>query len=129
VGAGIYEWIYFDRKSYYGQEAATLLLERQTQAIRLLKQLRIIVKINTVVIPRVNEHHVPEIARYVAKPGADIRNCIPLIPVASTPFENPEEPSAADRRRVKAHYARCRADAAGLPGQDAGGDLEGITCS
>ncbi|MDR1524217.1 MAG: nitrogenase cofactor biosynthesis protein NifB [Tannerella sp.] len=133
VGAGVYEWVYFDRKSYYGREAATLLLERQTQAIRLLKQSRIIVKINTVVIPRVNEHHVPEIARYVAKLGADIQNCIPLIPVAGTPFENLEEPSAADMRRVRAqtsmyipqmaHCARCRADAAGLLGQDAGETL------
>jgi nitrogen fixation protein NifB len=130
VGANVYEWIYFNRKSYYGREAAALLLERQTQAIRLLKKHGIIVKINTVVIPRVNEHHVPEIAQYVAKLGADIQNCIPLIPVAGTPFGNLEEPSAADMRRVRAqtsmhirqmaHCTRCRADAAGLLGQNAG---------
>ena len=130
VGAGVYEWVYFDRRSYYGQSAAALLLERQTQAIRLLKESGIIVKINTVVIPRVNEHHVPEIARYVARLGADIQNCIPLIPVAGTPFENLAEPSATDMRRVRAqtsmyipqmaHCARCRADAAGLLGEDAG---------
>jgi nitrogen fixation protein NifB len=128
IGAQIYEWIYFDKKTYYGKEGAQLLLRRQTAAIRKLKEHGITVKINTVVIPRVNTHHIEEIARYVATLGADLHNAIPLIPVAGTPFEDLREPSAEEIKHIRAqaaqhipqmtHCARCRADAAGLLGKD-----------
>jgi len=127
IGAQIYEWIHFNKKTYFGVEGAQILLNRQTEAIKLLKQHDIIVKINTVVIPRVNEYHVDAIAKYVAALGADVQNCIPLIPVESTPFGELYEPSPADMRAVRAktsvyikqmsHCARCRADAVGLLGE------------
>ena len=126
VGANVYEWIAYGKKTYHGREGAEILLENQTKAVRLLKEHGITVKINTVVIPRVNEHHIPEISRYVAKLGADIQNCIPLIPVAGTPCESLEEPSPKVMRLIRAqtslhirqmsHCARCRADAVGLLG-------------
>lgn len=127
IGAEIYEWFYYNQKMYFGIEGATILLEKQAEAIKLLKQYGIIVKINTVVIPRVNEHHVDDIARYVSALGADIQNCIPLIPVEGTPFATLEEPSASVMRTIRAkasvyikqmsHCARCRADAVGLLGE------------
>jgi nitrogen fixation protein NifB len=127
TGAKIYEWVHCDGKTFRGQEGAAILLDRQTQAIRLLKEHGITVKINTVVIPRVNERHIPEIARYAAGLGADIQNCIPMIPVAGTPYELLEEPSPKTMRIIRAqtslhikqmsHCARCRADAAGLLGE------------
>jgi nitrogen fixation protein NifB len=133
VGANVYEWIYFDKKMYGGREGAAILLDRQTHAVRLLKERGIVVKINTVVVPRVNEHHIPEVSRYVARLGADVQNCIPLIPVAGTPFESLEEPSPKTMRIVRAqtslhikqmsHCARCRADAVGLLGDDVGARL------
>ncbi|MDR1340837.1 MAG: radical SAM protein [Prevotellaceae bacterium] len=133
VGANVYEWLFYNKKMYYGREGAGILLDKQTQAIRLLKKYGITVKINTVVIPRVNLHHVAEIARYVAQWGADIQNCIPLIPVDGTLYESLEEPSPKAMRIIRAqtslhieqmsHCARCRADAAGLLGNDIGGRL------
>jgi nitrogen fixation protein NifB len=124
----VYEWVHFNKKTYFGVEAATLLLQRQTEAIQLLKHYGITVKINTVVIPRVNEHHIHEIAQYVSKLGADVQNCIPLIPVEGTPFGKLYEPSPSSMRAVRAktslhikqmaHCARCRADAVGLLGED-----------
>ncbi|MDR3267570.1 MAG: radical SAM protein [Tannerella sp.] len=128
IGAEVYEWVYYQKKTYYGAEAAALLLEKQTQALRLLKHYGVLVKINTVVIPRVNAHHIHEIARYAAGWGADIQNCIPLIPVDGTPYECLNEPSPSDMRLIRAktsvyiqqmsHCARCRADAIGLLEQD-----------
>jgi nitrogen fixation protein NifB len=128
IGAKIYEWLHFNEKTYFGAEGAQLLLMRQTEAIKRLKEYGIIVKINSVVIPEVNEHHVNEIAKYASKLGADIQNCIALIPVKGTPFEQLHEPSVSDMRIVRAktsvymtqmkHCARCRADAIGLLGQD-----------
>jgi nitrogen fixation protein NifB len=127
IGAEVYEWIHFNKKTYFGEEAATILLQRQTEAIKSLKQHGITVKINTVVIPRVNEHHVHEIAQYVSQLGADVQNCIPLIPVEGTPFGQLYEPSPSSMRAVRAktslhikqmaHCARCRADAVGLLGE------------
>jgi nitrogen fixation protein NifB len=123
VGARIYEWISCGGKTYRGREAAAVLLENQTKAIRLLKEHGIIVKINTVVIPNVNDYHIPEISQYVARLDADIQNCIPLIPVADTLYETLEEPSPKMMRLVRAqaslhvrqmaHCVRCRADAVG----------------
>jgi len=128
IGSQIYEWIYYDKKTYFGVEGAALLLQRQTESIKLLKHYGITVKINTVVVPRVNEHHIHEIAEYVANLGADVQNCIPLIPVEGTPFGVLYEPSASTMRTVRAktsvhikqmtHCARCRADAVGLLGDD-----------
>ena len=127
VGAEVYEWVHFNKKTYFGEEGSGILLQRQTEAIRSLKHHGITLKINTVVIPRVNEHHIPEIAQYVSKLGADVQNCIPLIPVEGTPFGQLYEPSLSSMRSVRAktslyikqmtHCARCRADAVGLLGE------------
>ncbi len=128
IGAEIYEWIHYNKETYFGVEGATILLQRQTEAIKLLKQYGITVKINTVVIPRVNEHHIDAIAKYVSELGADVQNCIALIPVQGTPFGTLYEPTPASMRAVRAktslyikqmaHCARCRADAVGLLGKD-----------
>jgi nitrogen fixation protein NifB len=136
IGSQIYEWIHFNKKTYFGTEGATLLLERQTEAIKALKQHGITVKINTVVVPRVNEHHIADIAKYVGELGADVQNCIPLIPVEGTPFGTLYEPSASTMRTVRAktsvhikqmtHCTRCRADAVGLLGDDKSAETKNL---
>lgn len=131
ISARIYRWVRFERKVYRGVQGATLLLERQLRCIPLLKAQGIIVKINSIVIPGVNDHHIPEVARACKELGADIMNCIPLIPTQDTPFEEIAKPTPVEILRVRefakkhlpmmAHCARCRADAAGLLGQDLSG--------
>jgi nitrogen fixation protein NifB len=85
------------------------------------------VKINTIIVPGVNDEHVPEIARRVAELGADVANCVPLYPVEGTEFGSVTPPSpdrvAAIRAEVRRHLptmehcTRCRADAVGLLGE------------
>jgi len=94
IGAKIYAWIRVGNKPYRGVEGAKILLERQLLAIKLLKEKGITVKINTVVIPGVNEDHVPEIARVAGGLGADVQNCIPLMHVEGTAFEGFPAPEA-----------------------------------
>ena len=128
ISAGIYRWVRFNKKVYRGVAGAALLLERQLKCIPLLKAHGITVKINSIIIPGINDHHIPEVARVCKELGADIMNCIPLIPTAETPFEEVEKPTAVMIMRVReyakdhlpmmTHCARCRADAAGLLGQD-----------
>ena len=93
VGARIYAWVRDRKRIYRGQAGAQLLWDRQREAITALKQGGVTVKINTIIVPGVNDGHVVEIARQVAALGADIANCVPLYPVADTEF------AAVPRRR------------------------------
>jgi nitrogen fixation protein NifB len=124
----VYQWVRFRKKVYRGIEAARVLLEQQLGCIPLLKAKGIVVKINFIVIPGVNEHEIGSVARVCADLGADMINCIPLLPTPDTLFEGLEKPDAKTLFRVRtlaaehlplmSHCARCRADAAGLLGQD-----------
>lgn len=126
LGAGIYAWVRDGKVIYRGRDGAALLAERQLAAVRELKKHGLTVKINTIIIPGVNDGHTVEIAKKAAELGADILNCMPLVPASGSPFENLSAPSDAlvkeIRRAAEAyipqmtHCARCRADAAGLIG-------------
>ena len=127
IGSRIYAWARVNRKVYRGIDAARIILEKQLEGIRKLKERNLVVKINTVIMPDINDGHVKEIAKCVSGMKADILNCIPLYHVAGTPFANIPSPSKEKmesiREEVKAylpqmsHCSRCRADAAGLVGQ------------
>jgi nitrogen fixation protein NifB len=127
IGARIYPWVRAGIRVLRGVEGAAALLERQRAAIVALKRHGIVVKINTIVMPGINDHHTAEVAREVAAGGADIMNCIPVYPVAGTLFEalEPLDPGKlAELRRGTAeflpqmqHCTRCRADAVGLLGE------------
>ncbi len=124
----VYSWVRNGKQIFRGKQGAELLLEKQLEAVKLLKDKGITVKINTIVMPGINEIHIPEIAQRVSEMGADTMNLIPLYPVKDTMFEDEEEPSKElmkDLRKMigtyikpMTHCARCRADAAGLLGQD-----------
>jgi len=128
ITAQIYKWVRFDKKVYRGVEGARILLERQLACIPKLKARGITVKINSIIIPGINEDHIPAVAKKCAELGADVINCIPLIPTAETPFETVDKPDTkmifkvrtlcSDHLKIMSHCARCRADAAGLLGQD-----------
>ncbi len=128
ITAQIYKWVRYNKHIYRGEEGAAILLERQLACIPKLKARGITVKINSIIIPGLNEDHIPEVAKKCAELGADVINCIPLIPTAETPFENVVKPDtkmifktrtmAAEHLKLMSHCARCRADAAGLLGQD-----------
>ncbi|MDR3261112.1 MAG: radical SAM protein [Tannerella sp.] len=126
--AKMYRWVRYNRRVYRGEEAGKILLEQQLKAIPLLKEKGIMVKINTVVCPGVNDGEVDEIAEKMASLGADTMNCIPMYPAENTEFEALPEPSKEQMKKIKSgiaryilpmsHCARCRADAAGLLGHD-----------
>jgi nitrogen fixation protein NifB len=128
IAEKIYSWIRIKNQVYYSRKGAELLLKKQLACIPILKEKGITVKINTVIIPGVNDQHISTIARKVKEQGADIMNCIPLIPTEGTEFKDFAKPSgqmmAKMRQNVKkflpvmTHCSHCRADAAGLLGQD-----------
>ena len=137
IGAVVYNWVNDGDSRVTGWEGAALLLERQEKGVRRLKALGVTVKINTVVIPGVNSDHAREVAMAVASWGADLMNCIPLLPVAGTRFADTLSPGPDMMHRLRAeagaiipqmrHCTRCRADALGFLGED--GRLEDICCA
>ena len=128
IGAEIYAWIRDGKRPLRGEEAATLLMARQTEALIRLKSKGIVVKINSIIIPGVNDEHIPDIARKVGDMGADIMNCMPLVPVKGAAFEELPPPDSLTTARVRlqsglhlpqmTHCARCRADAVGYIGEN-----------
>ncbi|MDR1491106.1 MAG: radical SAM protein [Planctomycetaceae bacterium] len=126
IGAKIYAWVRPAMRAMRGVDGAKFLLERQTEAIQELKKRNVAVKVNTVIIPEINDEHAVEVAAFCKELGVDVQNCIPLMHVESTAFEGRPLPTAADMiaLRIKtsqyvrqtSHCARCRADAAGLIG-------------
>ena len=59
IGAKVYAWVRDGKRIYRGPAGAELLWDRQAEAIRALKQRGVTVKINTIIIPGVNDEHVP----------------------------------------------------------------------
>jgi nitrogen fixation protein NifB len=126
IGARIYAWVREGKVIYRGQDGAALLLKRQLAAIMELKSYGITVKVNSIIIPGINEEHLSEVARKAGECGADIMNCIPLLPIDDSVLATLTVPAAetvAIVRQAAAefipqmiHCARCRADAAGLIG-------------
>jgi nitrogen fixation protein NifB len=127
VGARIYAWMRPGKRVVRAEEGARLLLERQLEAIQGLKARGIIVKVNSIILPGINEDHIETVARRMAGLGVDLFNAMPYYPNAGSDFEHLQEPGkdtvAAIRekaaRHVKQmrHCTRCRADAVGLLGE------------
>lgn len=117
-----------DGRRYEGIEAAELLIGAQKRGIKKMAELGAAVKINIVLIPGINDRHIPEIAETASRLGAAIINIIPLIPqneMAGLPAPDCEKLCTA-REAAEAflpvfrHCRHCRADACGIPGK---GDL------
>ncbi|MBI5249977.1 MAG: radical SAM protein [Desulfomonile tiedjei] len=128
IGARVYSWVR-DRKVIYRQrDAAELLLKRQLEGIAALKAHGITVKVNTIVIPGINDSHVMEVSRKMAEMGVDIQNCMTMYPNSGTVFADIPEPSQEQMALIRAeaenilpqmkHCTRCRADAVGLLEKD-----------
>jgi nitrogen fixation protein NifB len=131
VGAKIYRWVRFGDSVYRGVDGAELLLARQREALARLRQTKILVKVNTIVLPGVNDGEIAAVAAEVRASGAEIMNTMAMVPVAGTPFESLGEPppamlaaarlTAGKQLPQMSHCARCRADACGFIGEAAEG--------
>jgi nitrogen fixation protein NifB len=125
IASEIVSHIVFGGKLIRGPEAGQILIDCQLRGIREASDIGMIVKVNTVLIPTVNDRHIEDIARAVKGAGASMHNIIPLIPqheLAHIPSPSCE---ALNRARDEAgkhltqfrHCQHCRADACGVPGE------------
>jgi len=93
----------------------------------------IIVKVNTVMIPTINNNHIIEVATKIKEPGVYMQNIMPLIPLFR--FVYLSSPSPIERRRLQdecakviqqmTHCRQYRADAVGLLHKDMSTQLFG----
>jgi nitrogen fixation protein NifB len=128
ITSKIIAWARFGSKVYRGIDAGKILVERQIAAVKELKKYGIVVKINCIVIPGINDMHVPEVSKFMKELGADVMNILPLRPVNDTQFADITPPhhdlmqkvrwEASQNMTVVHHCAMCRADAAGRLGHD-----------
>ena len=127
VGAKIYSWMRVGKKVVRAEEGAAVLLARQIEAIEALKDRGIMVKVNSIILPGINEDHMETVARRMAGLDVDLFNCMPYYPNAGSEFEHLAEPDkatvamirkkAGQHVRQMRHCTRCRADAVGLLGE------------
>lgn len=132
VGAEIYPWIFWNHKRVTGKEAAKILTDRQMQGLEMLTARGILCKINSVMIPGVNDRHLIEVNKAVKSRGAFLHNIMPLIssPEHGTVFglNGQRGPTAQELKALQdscegemnmmRHCRQCRADAVGLLGED-----------
>ena len=138
VGEKIYTFVEYNGKKYTGREAAELLLDHQLRGIEAAVKRGMLVKINTVYIPGINDAHIPEIAKKVGAMGVFNFNIIPLIPQYK--FKDIVPPTSEEKAKMHElcapyvrqmrHCQRCRADAVGMLGKDIQGTFScGGGCS
>jgi len=128
VGGMIYDKVKWKGITYSGEEGAGILLRNQLEGIKKCVDLGMMVKINIVMVPGINDEHIPELVKKVKSLGAYIVNILPLIPVDGTKFSNRRAPTPEERKRLMdiceldvkmmRHCKQCRADAIGLLGED-----------
>ncbi|WP_376711688.1 MULTISPECIES: nitrogenase cofactor biosynthesis protein NifB [Bradyrhizobium] len=132
IGAKIYPWIFFNHRRYTGIDAARILTDRQLQGLQMLSERGILCKVNSVMIPQINDHHLVEVNKAVKSRGAFLHNIMPLIsaPEYGTVFglNGQRGPTAQELKALQdacegemnmmRHCRQCRADAVGLLGED-----------
>lgn len=130
IGERIYGWVADGGNVYRGREAAELLIRRQLEGIRKMAERGIAVKVNSVLIPEVNDSHLAEVTAKVKELGAFTHNIMPLILSPGSPYEKGgmKEPKPSRVLEVQElsskllpvmrHCRQCRADAVGLLGED-----------
>lgn len=130
IARRVYKWVYFGYKRYTGLDASRILLERQEAGLRALAENDILCKVNSVLIPGINDEHLPEVAHKVRSHGIVLHNIMPMIVVGGsyygdrgfrgpTPEElvKAQEASGGQTRQMR-HCRQCRGDAIGLLGED-----------
>ncbi len=123
VGERIYSWAKYQGTIYRGEEAAALLITKQFSGIRKAIAAGFSLKVNTVLIPGVNDRHMVELALCLREAGVRLMNIMPLIP--SGKMRNYRAPTCDELRKTRQDCEevlpqfykceQCRADVVYLP--------------
>ena len=133
IGSQIYSFVRHGKKVLAPKAGFVVLLEKQLEALIRLKERNVTTKVNTIILPGINEDHIEMVAEKMADLKVDILNCIPFYPNKGAKFAHIEEPAKETviKIRKKAarhipqmyHCKRCRADAVGILGEENGFEI------
>ncbi|NHJ14723.1 MAG: radical SAM protein [Candidatus Thorarchaeota archaeon] len=122
----IYEWASIDGRLLTDDEMGLAIIEKQLQGIAKAIEEGIRVKVNTILIPTVNEGEMEDISRALSEMGVHLQNIVPLVPWAKMRgFRPPTKEVLQNARGTGSKHVRqfyhcyqCRSDAVGIPGHD-----------
>ncbi len=126
IEAKICDHVVYKGKVYKGIEGAKILIEKQLEGIKAAVDAGMVIKINTVLIPGINDHQIVDLAKKMNEMGVYIMNIMPLINQAA--FADRRPPTPEERKEMQdacepyvkqmRHCRQCRSDAYGLLGKD-----------
>ena len=137
IGAKIYPWVFWENRRIKGKKGAKILIEQQQKGLEMLVARGVLVKVNSVMIPGVNDKHLKEVSRIVKAKGAFLHNVMPLIAEAEhgtfygvmgqrgpthDELMHLQDDCSGDMNMMR-HCRQCRADAVGLLGEDRGDEF------
>jgi len=125
VQKNIVSQVIYKGKVLQGREGAEKLISSQIEGIKKIIELGITVKLNTVLIPGINENSIEEVAELASALDVFMMNVIPLIPQHEMSGMRPPDCGEINsaREKVERHIQvfrqcrQCRADACGIPGK------------
>lgn len=121
----IYSWIRYRGKLLKGISGADVLVKNQFKGLGMAVSAGMEVKVNSVLVPGINDAELPIIAERAASLGARMMNIMPLMP--SGELVSHRAPSCDELRAARDGCEgvmpqfrlckQCRADACGVPGE------------
>jgi nitrogen fixation protein NifB len=126
TAACIYEWAVLEGDRLSGPLMGKRIIEAQLAGIRRAAESGIVVKVNSILIPRLNAEEMHLVAEAIADAGAAIQNIVPLVPADKMSNERPPHSREIMAARATCamhieqfhHCQQCRSDVVGIPGAD-----------
>jgi len=122
IGAKIYSYVRWEGKTLIGPDASRVLINNQLEGLSLASKAGMTIKINTVLMPGINDLLLYSLSLEIKKRGANIHNIMPVIPQGKLAHIAAPSPELISDRRESCgeilpqmkHCQQCRADAIGL---------------
>lgn len=122
----IYEWARVGENILTGERMGSIIVDAQLRGISKAADAGITVKVNSILIPTVNQDDIIALAEIIADAGASLQNIVPLVPNDLLHKLKPPGNDLLETMRSQAsrfinqfrHCKQCRSDVVGLPGCD-----------
>jgi nitrogen fixation protein NifB len=99
VGEQIYTWVRDNGKIYRGHDAAKILIANQMRGIQAALEAGLAIKVNTVLIPGMNDECMKRLTITLKELGVRLMNIIPLIP--SGRMKHHRAPTCSELRKIR----------------------------
>ncbi len=126
TAARIYDWAVLGGKRLKDLEMARAIIERQFRGIDAAVDEGMLIKVNTVLIPGINDKDISILAESLSDHDVSLQNIIPLVPLGRMKTRRAPTHKEIEAARLQAsewlpqfsHCKLCRSDVVGIPGCD-----------